>query len=755
VVSDHAAPTTPFHDLDSYLALPRLSGLALSPDGTRLVTGVSVLDAKRTRYLTALWELDPSGRRPARRLTRSAKGESAPVFLPDSSLLFRSARPDPEQSTGEDDAPAALWVLPADGGEARMVARRPGGITGAVVARGTGTIVVTSPTLPGSVTGEDETRRRAERKDRKVSAILHESYPVRYWDHDLGPDQVRLLVADRPEDSEPAGAPAGPGDGPVPGRSADVPGLLDLRDLTPTPGRALDEVSLDLTPDGDTVVCTWLQPEPGDRRSCLASVDVATGKHTVLLDDPELEFSDPRVSPDGTRVALRVFHRPTPETPPTLHLGLLDLADGTLGALATGWDRWPGRPVWTPDGSALLVCADAQGTVPVFRVDVATGSVHRLTGDHGAYGDLVVSPDGAWAYALRSAVDSPPLPVRLPLTVDGIPEYLPAGVPDRSAVAAAARPDGERSGSVTASTDGPRRRRVRTPAHRAGYRATAVPEHLPAPADEPSLPGRLTEVRATAADGAELRSWLVLPERADEHAPAPLLLWVHGGPTGSWNAWSWRWNPWLAAAAGYAVLLPDPALSTGYGQAFLRRGWGDWGGTPYTDLMTITDAAVARPDVDETRTGAMGGSFGGYMANWIAGHTDRFRGIVSHAGLWALDQFGPATDAYGYWRREMSQEMIRANSPHRFVDRIRTPMLLVHGDRDYRVPVGEAIRLWAELAERGSEPDGAMPHKFLYFPSENHWVLAPQHARVWYQTVFAFLAHTVLGEEWVVPDLLR
>jgi dipeptidyl aminopeptidase/acylaminoacyl peptidase len=140
-------------------------------------------------------------------------------------------------------------------------------------------------------------------------------------------------------------------------------------------------------------------------------------------------------------------------------------------------------------------------------------------------------------------------------------------------------------------------------------------------------------VTTTTADGTALRSWLVLPEGPAEGtadgtaagtARHPLLLWVHGGPLGSWSGWSWRWNPWLMAARGYAVLLPDPALSTGYGLDFVRRGWGSWGDAPYTDLMALTDARSSsrrRPDP----TAAMGGSFGGYMANWIAGHTDRFR----------------------------------------------------------------------------------------------------------------------------------
>ena len=211
------------------------------------------------------------------------------------------------------------------------------------------------------------------------------------------------------------------------------------------------------------------------------------------------------------------------------------------------------------------------------------------------------------------------------------------------------------------------------------------------------------------------------------------------------------------AARGYAVLLPDPALSTGYGQQFIQRGWGAWGGPPYEDLMAAVDAAVADPRIDAARTAAMGGSFGGYMANWVAGHTDRFAAIVTHASLWALDQFGPTTDGAYYWAREMTPAMAQANSPHRFVENITTPMLVIHGDKDYRVPIGEALRLWYELLTESGLPaadDGTSAHRFLYFPSENHWVLSPQHAKIWYQVVTAFLAEHVLGEAAQLPETL-
>ena len=277
---------------------------------------------------------------------------------------------------------------------------------------------------------------------------------------------------------------------------------------------------------------------------------------------------------------------------------------------------------------------------------------------------------------------------------------------------------------------------------------------LATPAAPPDVPGSITEVETVAEDGARVRAWLILPDGATDAAPAPLLLWIHGGPLASWNAWSWRWNPLLAAAQGYAVLLPDPALSTGYGLEFIARGWNSWGGKPFTDLMSITDAAIERADIDESRTAAMGGSFGGYMANWVAGHTDRFRAIVTHASLWALDQFAGTTDSSVYWQRIFTPEAMVEHSPHRSVGDIRTPLLVIHGDRDYRVPIGESLRLWSELAEHHAAEDGSTIHRFLYYPDENHWVLKPQHAKVWYQTVFAFLAEHVHEKEWERPELL-
>jgi dipeptidyl aminopeptidase/acylaminoacyl peptidase len=668
---------TPFHELPGFLGLPRLTGLELSPDGTRLVTSVAQLNPEENAYVTALWEIDPEGARPARRLTRGAKGDRSPAFTSAGDLLFVSARPGPDAAP-DDDTPTALWLLPAAGGEARLVGERPGGVTAPAAAPGAGVVLVTSMTLPGALTGADDEKRRAARRDRKVTAMLHSGYPVRFWDHDLGPDQARLLVGDLPVDGDRA----------------------EWHDLTPAPGAALRETTTSISPDGTTVLADWQVAEPhGASRSTLVAFDVTSGARRTLLDDPEFEFTNARISPDGQTVAVTRTRRSSPTRATQLDLVLVPLAGGPPRELTAGWDHWPADLRWTPDSAALIVVADHRGRAPLFRVSAEDGAVTRLTGDNGAYSDPRVAPDGRFVYALRNAVDTPPAPVRLD-----------------------------------------------------AYAAGQHPVALPAPAEAPAVPGTLTEVEATAVDGTALRGWLVLPTGAAEE-PAPLLVWVHGGPMTSWNSWHWRWNPWLLAAWGYAVLLPDPALSTGYGHAFLQRGWPHWGDAPYTDVLALADAAEARPDVDASRTAAMGGSFGGYLANWIAGHTDRFDAIVSHASLWALDQFGPTTDAAYYWTAEMTEEMARRNTPHAHVDKITTPMLVIHGDKDYRVPIGEALRLWWELLARQSDPEN-QPHRFLYFPDENHWILKPQHAALWYQTVIAFLDQHLLGKEFEVPELL-
>ena len=351
---------------------------------------------------------------------------------------------------------------------------------------------------------------------------------MRFWDHDLGPDEPRLLAGRVP--AEPT---AGTDDPSGLGRIA-------LHDLTPVPGRSLDEAQLDVSPDGSTVATTWSTPEQGGRRVTLVPIDTRTGERRVLLDDADEEYGAPAFSPDGRRLAVagraplhagvrapRAPGRPRP-------------GDGERTDLAPGWDRWPRAPGWTPDGSALVFPADDQGRSPVFRLDLAADAQPvRLTGDHGAYTDVQVSPGRA--LGLRAALR----------------RRRPAG-------AGAARRHAPRAAAAVAAGPGAGRR----PAGQRSPRSTRPPD-----------------------DGTPLRAWLVLPAGASAHATRRRCCC---GSTAArctrGTRGRWRWNPWLMAARGYAVLLPDPALSTGYGQEFVQRGWGRWGGGP-----------VHRPDDDHRR----------------------------------------------------------------------------------------------------------------------------------------------------------
>ncbi|MDX3072578.1 S9 family peptidase [Streptomyces sp. MI02-7b] len=675
--------STPFHDLAAFIALPRVSSLALSPDGTRLVTAVQELSSDRTRFIGALWEVDPSGERPARRLTRSGRGESAPGFLPDGTLLFLSSRPAADPGEGADDKQeAALWSLPAEGGEASQLLVRAGGIDGYATATAAARIALAAGLLPGAADAEQDERLREARRKAKVSAILHESVPVRYWDHDLGPAVPHVFG--------------------VPDAGAEPSVMVDCGAR-----RIGGSGHIAVSPDGSLIAYTAaLGTLPDEIRDAVVVVDAATGKQLRVLEAPDAEFGAAAFTPDSRHLVCVRERRITWDSPGDVTLWLADATDDQDPGrdLLPAFEQWPGAPVVSPvpgeDGTPVVwFTADEGGHAPVFRLSTGSGDIVRLT-TSGAYSDVVASPDGATLYALRSAVDSPPAPVRLDAAASG-----------------------------------------------------QEPVTLPSPGQPAALPGSLTEVHTTAEDGTALRAWLVLPQDARPDTPAPLLLWVHGGPQTSWNAWHWRWSPWVAAAAGYAVLLPDPALSTGYGQHMHERGWAHWGGASYQDVLALTDAALRRDDLDGERTAMMGGSYGGYMANWIATHTDRFKAIVTHASLWNMYSFAQVTDFPAYWMRRQGDplentERYERESPHLRAANITTPMLVIHGDKDYRVPIGEGLALWNDLARF------EVPAKFLYFPDEGHWITKPNNIRLWYATVLGFLAHHVLGEQWQRPDLV-
>lgn len=240
------------------------------------------------------------------------------------------------------------------------------------------------------------------------------------------------------------------------------------------------------------------------------------------------------------------------------------------------------------------------------------------------------------------------------------------------------------------------------------------------------------------ADGKPVQSILVKPPFFDPASKYPVILLVHGGPQGSWaDDFHYRWNLQMFAAPGYVVIAPNPRGSTGYGQKFTDEISGDWGGKAYKDIMNSVDYAIKNFSfIDQNNLFAAGASYGGYMINWIATQTNRFNALVSHAGVFNLESMYGTTEELWFVDWEFkgkpwtNRKLYEKFSPHRYAHKIKTPMLVVHGAYDFRVPEEQAFQLFTTLQRIG------VKSKFLYFPDETHFVQKPQNARLWWNTVY-------------------
>jgi dipeptidyl aminopeptidase/acylaminoacyl peptidase len=261
----------------------------------------------------------------------------------------------------------------------------------------------------------------------------------------------------------------------------------------------------------------------------------------------------------------------------------------------------------------------------------------------------------------------------------------------------------------------------------------------------------------TAADKTKLEGFIIRPPGFDAAKKYPVKFLIHGGPQGNWgDDWSYRWNAELFAANGYVVIMINPRGSTGYGQAIVDGVNGDWGGKPFTDLMEGLDYAEQHyPFIDKDRECALGASYGGYMANWVLGHTNRFKCIVSHDGMFdAESAFGSTEEdwfniwefkghPWDYYGKPDSENPFRKWSPSLYAKNFKTPTLVVHGQLDYRLDVSEGFQLFDTLQMLG------VPSKMLYFPDEGHWVLKPQNSQLWWKTVNDWV------DEWTGPASSR
>jgi dipeptidyl aminopeptidase/acylaminoacyl peptidase len=460
-------------------------------------------------------------------------------------------------------------------------------------------------------------------------------------------------------------------------------------DLTPDARRQLAiEPALDVSANGRTVIVTW-QSVGDDREldSAIRCFDIATRAARTLGAARNTNNETPLFSPDGKTIAtVRSTRSAAKAVRPTLTL--IDAASGAMREIGTSFDAWPLPCDWTADGKQIIFTTDLDGLVPVFSIDVATDRVTRLTlaRSAGSHSDIRVLQDGRIA-GIRSTFLEPPEAFAVVNAADSPPQTL-------ARLSGFAFPD------------------------------WAVVEHCSTP----------------STDGTPIQYFVTRPAKAN--GKLPTLLWIHGGPIGmSSDSWHWRWNPLLAVAAGYTVVQPNPRGSTGFGQDFVQGIWGNvWGKQCYEDLMAVTDAIEQRSDVDANRIMAMGGSFGGYMTNWIGTQTQRFKCLITHACVTTMAQFTGTTDHPAWWYLEMGGENPYAEpdrfdryAPIRHVTQWKTPALIIHGELDYRCPISEGLNLFEALQYHG------VPSELLIFPDENHWILKPRNIVAWYETILGFI----------------
>ncbi len=448
------------------------------------------------------------------------------------------------------------------------------------------------------------------------------------------------------------------------------------------------------SPDGRTLAFTTKLPARD--QSWTTNLDVYTvsaagGEPALVTANMPGADQNPAFSPDGRWLAFVSLERAGFEAD-RARLMVRDLRTGQTREVTRGLDDNILEYAWIPGGDLYAITEQRQRHV-VLHIVFQTGEVHRILTD--------MNPSQL-AFAGTAAA-----PV-LAFVSDAMnrPADVYAWAPDP--------------------------RRPAPPVNVSRLNVAALARLAMNPAREFGWVG---------ADGDSAFGLLLTPPNFDPSRRYPVVIMIHGGPQGAWlDNFHGRWNAQMFAAPGYVVALINPHGSTGFGQRYVDAVSRNWGSLPYEDIMRGVDVVARLPYVDSTRMGAAGGSYGGYMVNWIAGHTDRFKALISHAGVFNLEAMGGATEElwftdweFGgpYWLNRGDYERF---SPHRFVQNFRTPTLVIHGALDFRVPETEGMQMFTALQRQN------VPSRFLYFPDEGHWIGRPQNQIVWWNEVQAWLA---------------
>jgi dipeptidyl aminopeptidase/acylaminoacyl peptidase len=463
------------------------------------------------------------------------------------------------------------------------------------------------------------------------------------------------------------------------------------RDSYPTSSTFSVGDDFTFTPDSTALVYT-APPEKDEAWSTnhdLFRVPLSGGEPQNLTAGNLAADSGPRFSPDGKWLAYRAQKRPGYEAD-RWELTIMPAAGGTPRSLTGKVDRSIDSFVWAGGSETIYYTAEQNAGAPIFKLTVRDSKVIEFA-NTGMNAALSASADGKRLSFTRATMMHP-------------------------AEVMLAESNGQARNLSQANT------------------ALLADIDLPKP----------ESVTVKGAGGTPMQMWILKPPGFDPAKKWPLVFLVHGGPQGAWeNAWSFRWNPQLWAAQGYVVALPNPRGSTGFGQEYVDDISGDWGGKCFDDLMAGLAYLENLPYIDTSRMGAAGASFGGYMMNWFEGHTTRFKTLISHCGVYNFDSMYAMTDELWFdewehggppWGKRESYEK---HSPHRFAKDFKTPMLIIHNDLDFRVPIDEGFQMFTTLQRLG------VPSKMINFPDEGHWVLKPANSAYWHREVFAWLAKYV------------
>lgn len=658
------------------LAVSAASGVGLTAEDLVMMDRISdpqvAGDGERIVFVRRQTDLDANKGRTDLWLTRVAGG--APKRLTFSEATDSSPRWHPGGETifflSSRSGSSQVWQIAAAGGEARQVSDLPLDVSNLVLSPSGRYLAFTLEVFVDCQTLGCTQRRLDRQEQADASGRAYEQLLLRHWDSWQDGRRSHLFVM------RAGGGPA-----------TDITAGLDA-DVVSKPFGGSEEIAF--TPDESGVVFSARDSGTAEAWSTdfdlfLAPLD-GTGELEELTAGNPAWDTQPVFSPDGSTLAYLAMARAGYESD-RFRIVLRDWASGSERVLAEEWDRSAGGITFSADGATLYTTAQDRGEVALFAINVESGEVSRLLA-----GGHVRSPAVAKG-GLIYGFDSLQAPVDLFWT----------------------------------DVEGRKQRRL-TAVNRPRLKKVTMGE-----AEQFEFAGWNDEL---------VHAWLIRPIDFDPEISYPLAFIVHGGPQGSSdNDFHYRWNPQTYAAAGYAVVAVDFHGSTGYGQAFTDSINGDWGGKPLVDLQLGLAAALERyPWLDGNRACALGASYGGYMMNWIAGNwPDRFRCLVNHDGIFdqrsmyysTEELWFPEWDHGGpYWQRPQAYER---HNPAAYVDRWRTPMLVIHGANDYRIPETQGLATFTALQRQG------IPSRYLRFPDENHWVLKPHNSIQWHQEVLAWL----------------